>query len=470
MAQVIWSNSHGLFVVGPFMAGCYCAAAAMRGVRGHDTALAPLTRLLAILLAATMITPYGADGWRYALLLFTEAGPHAPAALKAVGELSPTFGSAARAGYAFWFFALLLAATIAITLLQCYRRRIAAERLLIVVGLCAAALTGRRNIVLFALVAAPFTAEQLRHFLTVRPSRFKVPYLLATLVICGWAGYAQFGEYYLNLSTPQRIGFGASAAYFPGGLRDFLTRTGFRGQIYNSNSLGGFFLYQNYPQRLPLVDGRWEVYDPSVLDRINSAPANPLLWSWVVARYDIRGVLLQHASPEAQNLLPMIGRNRQWRLVYLDHAASFWMRSDCDDLPAAIDLTTPASLPPPSATIHATLTLGRFLQNVKAGTLSIINLRRALGFGKKTEFLLEQLGGELLGTGQTVEAEATFLRLNRQYPNNTTALNELSFMAASRGDMARAAALLQKALELDPKNPWYRANYERLRESANDRP
>ena len=65
-------------------------------------------RLTALLLAATFVSPYGPGGWRYALLLMTEAGPHAPAFFRSLAELAPTFGRATMALPDFWAFLALL--------------------------------------------------------------------------------------------------------------------------------------------------------------------------------------------------------------------------------------------------------------------------------------------------------------------------------------------------------------------------
>ena len=61
------------------------------------------------------------------------------------------------------------------------------------------------------------------------------------------------------------------------------------------------------------------------------------------------------------------------------------------------------------------------------------------------------------------EAQAVFERLNREYPRNVTALNELAFLAYRRGDLRQAEAWLRQALEQEPDNADARANLERVR-------
>lgn len=462
--QAIWSNSHGLFIIGPFMVGCYWLVAAVGRARGNREGFVHLTRLFGVVLAATLLTPYGVGGWSYALLLFTEIVPASFSVAGNVGELSPTFGAAARSGYAVWFFAVLLVGVIVTAILRLSRRRICPERLLIVIGMGAAAMTGRRNIVLLALVAAPFLAEQLRPLLPEKVKGGKALALLASLPILGWVWFTLSGDYSLKVGIPSEFGLGVTPSYFPHGLPAFLDRVGFQGQVFNSNNLGGFYLYHGYPRRIPLTDGRWEVYEQDHLQTIIDSPGNPVLWPRLVSTYDIRGLLLQHISPEAKTFLPSLAKDHQWRLVYLDHAASFWIRDDIAGFLAEIDLTNPEVLPPHPSNIHDCLILDSFLMNVHAGDLRIANLKRALTFGKATENLLEQIGREQIRLGRMQEAESTFQRLNRLYPQNKTALFELAYFAATRREFEKAESLLSRLLAIDPSDKDARASYQKVRD------
>jgi tetratricopeptide (TPR) repeat protein len=465
LLQVLWTNSHGLFVIGPFMAGCYWLAAALRKTQCDESGFAQLSRLLCVLALATLINPYGWEGWRYAALLFVEAGPGAPELLKTLTELSPTFGALARSEIAFWFFAALLAATIitAIPLALC--RQLSIARLLIVAGLFAAALTGRRNMPLFALVAAPFVAENLRLLFPqgIRNINLKAALSAAlALLMLGWAWYPLSGNYYLRMNIPSRFGWGVTPSYFPHGLSQILEYSRFNGQIYNSNILGGFYLYHGYPQRLPLTDGRWEIYDMKTLEDITDAPDKPAAWAKMVSTYDIRGLLLQHASPEAQALLPALRTQNAWRLIYYDHTVSFWMRSDTPRLLPAIDLAT-SMLPPKPSRLEDCLILNGFLRRMGADELALQNLQRVLEFEWNTEPLLAQIGQAQIRLQRFDQAESTFKHLLRDHPRNLDALQGLGLLAYRRNDFAASEALLRRALEIAPDNTGIRNSHLKVK-------
>lgn len=469
--QAVWANCHGLFILGPFMAGCCWTVAAVRLLRGKEAVDFPaLSRLMGLLLAATLATPFGYKGWQYAFLLFTEVSPSASSILKTVGELSPTFGKAAMAAPAFWFFAVLLAALFLTSFLALLRGSVRVDRLMIACGMGAAALSGRRNMVLFALVAAPLLAELLPALVPARIRGSSPLALMAAVVMLAWSWFPLSGLYYRLMEIPSRSGLGVTPSFFPHRLPEFLDRIGFKGQVYNSNTLGGFYLLHGYPHRLPLTDGRWEVYDERVLQWIRNAPVNPRDWQKLVAAYDIRALLLQHTSTEAQTLLPSLPSDPRWRLVYLDYAASFWLRTDAGNLPPAIDLSAAGTLPLQPPRIDDCVILDAFLLKTGAEDLRIRNLQQALRFGQDTERILGRIGAEQLRLGKLTEAEGTFRELNRRYPDNITALNELAFFAFRRGDFKGAESLLLKALAIDRDNMETRQNLQRVRNANPTRP
>lgn len=448
LLQVVWANSHGLFVIGPFMAGCYLLATFLTGPEGKRERR-PLALLTGLLLAATLVTPFGVRGWQYTLLLFQEATPGSAVTLN-VGELGPVFSKLSMTAPAFWFFLLLLVLFLPAAATALARGSVSPARLAIVACLGLAALTGRRNMPLFALVAGPFLAEQLRILLPQGLPWARRLAAGAALAILAWCWFPLSGKYYQVIFTPSRFGFGVSPSYFPHALAPFLKEVGYRGTVFNSSPLGGFFLYHNYPDQLPLSDGRWEIYDRRILQAIERAPFDGALWQRLVERYDIRGVLLQHASNEARGLLPNLGAGNAWRLVYLDHAASFWVRGDLAGGIPALDLGSPAALPPTPARVEDARLLDFFLKYVGATALRLANLERMLSLGWQEGRTLEQMGALQEQLGDWPGAEKTFQRLVQLEPDNAAALSELAFLNFRRGNVAAAEPLLVRALKEEP--------------------
>lgn len=324
--QVIWSNAHGLFVIGPFMSGCYLLAALGRGNQRENNELLPLGRLLLLLLVASLCTPFAFNGWLYALQLAQEAGSSAHPIYLSLRELAPTFSSTMLVHPDFWCFFLLLCLLLSLTLFSLSAGQpIPVGRLLIVTAMLLAAASGRRNIPLFALAAAPLIAELAANTRIWLQRRTAATWTAATLLaLFCWLPLS--GRYYHWFEyEPLRFGIGVPAEYLPTGLPEFLRKINFTGQIYNTDLFGGFCLYHGI---LPLVDGRWEVYDMETLQRILSAPFDRTAWEWVVARYDIRGILLETGSADARSLVPHLLVEGNFQQIYTDNVSTFWVRTD----------------------------------------------------------------------------------------------------------------------------------------------
>ena len=91
------------------------------------------------------------------------------------------------------------------------------------------------------------------------------------------------------------------------------------------------------------------------------------------------------------------------------------------------------------------------------------NLERIPTFNTKTEQTLEKIGDVQIALKKLAEAEQTFLKLHKDYPNNITGLNMLAYFAFSRGDLKTAAMHLRRALEINPEDDHAKINYARVK-------
>jgi hypothetical protein len=450
--QVIWANCHGLFVIGPFLVGCYWVCELYRFSKGERTFFTSVSVLFALVVLATLITPFGLDGWRYAFLLFQEAGSGANEILKSVNELSPTFGIASRRSPAFWSFVILMSLCAIAIVQSAFRRTLSLPRIMILLALFVAALTGRRNIVLFALVAGPFVAEHFQPLKKLAPrwQNLTAGACIALMWCMAWWGFS--GHFYTHMQLPARFGVGVTPSFFPHGLVGYLDTQKITGQVFNSNLAGGFFLYHHYPERLSLTDGRWEIYDLQELTAIRQAPHQPQLWSWMIDKYNIQALLLFHASPEADALLPKLPTDPQWRLVYLDKAASLWLRNDLVSEGQVIDLNKVDFTIPDVSRIDDVMILELFLRSVGRPKARIENLKRGLQFKSNHPLILLWLGQAQLEQRDYAGAEESFSKLLLVDPEDITALNELAFLAYQRNEYVAARKYLDRVLAVDPSN------------------
>jgi len=474
--QVIWTNSHGIFIIGPFMSGCYLIAACAKDyARREFSESRKLTLLTTLLLMACIITPYGWDSLKFAWLLATQVSPSGPSIFRLVYDLRPPFGISSRSVIAFWFYFALVAAyfssMLAVTLLD--RRSIPHARVLIVFAMFALSLTGIRNIPLFAVVAAPLVAEIFAAGENQRIRRIAVA-LTAVALITGamvWSPRPAINQ--LLTWVPYRFGLGAAADYVPLGLPAFLDRIRFTGPIYNTQNLGGFYEFHGYPDRIPFLDGRFEAYDPHVLYNLIETTFNahlrPEPWYELEKRFGFQGLLLENGSGDSIGLLPVISKDNRWRLVYLDYAASFWLRTDRPDLPPAVDLAAVATLVHGVGNVAQAENLDMFLEKTSLYQMQRLRLLEQAENRWKTAYFTKSLGLLQMDLGELEAAETTFKRLLAHYPESLQTLMTLSQIALLRGDRISAENYLVKGLESFPNDADLRENLAAIRQADTKR-
>lgn len=455
MLQVVWSNSHGLFVIGPFMVFCYFLDAVLKHARGYENSdFKESLKLTVLVTLSSLISPFGINGWKYSFLLAQEAGTIGHEVFKDLPELISLFNPAVWKYYDFWAFIFVLTCFLAILVYSAYKSKISCNRLLIVAGLLVCAVSGRRNIPLFVLAAVPYIAENIskNNLMPVVSNGFKSLFAV-TMILLSWLPLS--GKYYESIGYPTRFGIGASPSFYPEELPQYLKRINFKGNIYNSGSLGGFALYHGY---IPLIDGRWEVYDGKILSWLFRVPFNDVEFERMLSRYDVKGILLQHASPEAIAILPKISKVKSWKLVYADMAASFWVYSDNDVL--SFETYQPQKIIPNR--VESYLMLSDFYRLTGKKDVAFSIIQQAVIKGHESVRVLENMGRLQTELGLLDEAEQTYKRIILKDSKNITALNELAFLAFSKGDLNTAENYLVNALKINSDDSNTIANYRRI--------
>uniref|UniRef100_A0A831U345 TPR domain protein n=1 Tax=Geobacter metallireducens TaxID=28232 RepID=A0A831U345_GEOME len=456
--QIVWTNCHGVFVIGPVLAACYLAEALVRWRIDRDfTDARRLGLLMAALSVGCILTPFGLDGLKFAWLLMVEVSPAAPAVFKTVYDLEPVFGEASRSTVAFWVFLPLLIGTVIsiIAALPWNSRlgRFSIARTLIVLSMLVVALTGIRNMPLFAVVAAPLMAENLSHVSQAR-RRQSLLAVSALLVVSMLVWTPRYAFQSLVDWVPYRFGLGLSGDYVPLQLPRFLDSIGFAGPVLNSQSLGGFYEYHGYPRRIPFFDGRFEAYDPALLDAayeaMFGAKENPDRWQQFVRRYGFRGLLLENGPDESSGLLALLAASPDWRLVYLDYAASFWLRTDQPNLPPAVSAAQISELAERASSYANIENMFLFLDGIGFSPELRLRLMERGVRHRANQFTLINLGKLQLQSGQVDQAERNFRQALEQSPDSRTTLITLAQIAMIRGDRLSAERYLLKGLEYYP--------------------
>jgi tetratricopeptide (TPR) repeat protein len=360
----LWANCHALYVVGLAVL-CLTAAADfiesrwLPGVRagGRGAARAVLLPGVALLsIAASAATPFGFAGWALPWrLLFERIGADNVYA-RSIAEFQAPFG-----GYGPTASIAAFATLVVIVLAGTVAGRCAARLadVLVLAALLVLALLARRNIPLFALAALPCAGPALDAALASATRRLSP----AAGESGGWPRWAAraggagvalaavlfladvwSNRFFERDGTQRYFGCGAAPGFYPEGAADLVLRNNRPGEVIHDMTMGGYLAWRWYPARRTFIDGRLEVHDESLFRTYLMLQRDPAVFEDTARRLGARTVLWSHRhSPEAAALLRYLAGSPSWKPVYVDLAASVFVRAgeESESGPEAIDLSDP---------------------------------------------------------------------------------------------------------------------------------
>lgn len=330
LLQVLWVNSHPLFIFGPLLIGLMLTVTLAGPLFGRRTEVAGPGRardLAVVLVAAALaclINPYGLQGALHPFLLFSEM--RASVFSETISELrSPfTFGSTYSA--VFWYKVLigLCAASAVINL-----RRLDPFWTIFCVSQFYLSTLSIRNLPFFCLAAVPFVVSNLDRsaLLDAWRQRAVVPAVrrgVATLVIGVCVFYAwrmATDRMSVRQNDSNQFGVGFAAHRFPEKSADFILRQGTGGHVYATLLESAYLLSRGVAV---FADPRLEVYGEALFSRYLAAQSGASAWREAVEQYDIRTALVDLRSGLCRFLL----HAPDWRLAYFDSVAAVFVRAD----------------------------------------------------------------------------------------------------------------------------------------------
>ena len=329
--QWLWANVHGLFAVGLAVCAMALVSELVRpwirpGDRWRGDHVQRLGAVLVLSMLASLLNPNGLDGALFPLQQLGMIGSAEQRGLfgQVIEELRPSLGLSLVALAPAAALAGLVALGLALD-----ARRITAFDVLLLVAFAYLAVSARRNLALFAVVATPLVTRHLgaawaRH----APPAWRgavATTVLTTLCIAG-AGFA-----WHQLAYAWRVE-GASAAalmpdHYPERAVDWMAEEQPPGPLYHRMADGGYLIARLYPAQRVLVDGRLEVYGEREFAQLDVVDGGtPEGFQRLDAQYRFGTALLHHAFLPDERLLAWLWQHPDWRLVFVDEVAAVFVR------------------------------------------------------------------------------------------------------------------------------------------------
>ncbi|HQR38976.1 MAG TPA: tetratricopeptide repeat protein [Blastocatellia bacterium] len=334
LLQVIWTNTHTVFVLGPVTVAIF--AIAEYGARWlpirtmRDRAMAPeRAKPLFVVAAASILacfaSPYFVQGALFPFQLFSQiqAGN---TIREMITELQSPF---AYAGFTVFFMRYPIVVAISAFGFALNRRRIAPGLLALWCAYLYLSAQSERNLSLFGFVAGvtvianygeAWRAESpWKHMRSIAWISRVACALLALLAIPAVAT----DYYYRRIDPARRFGFGVADNRFPLRAVTFVDEQSLPQPILADLVASNYVLFDHGPDSV-FVDGRLEIYGGDILKTANDLFRTGAGFDEIVARNGIQTVIVTHTTDG--DLFRTLNRKDDWAPVYFDETDVVFVR------------------------------------------------------------------------------------------------------------------------------------------------
>lgn len=306
--QILWTNTHGYFVLGPLLVAARLLSAFHSGER---RAIRSLAILLGLTIVGSLASPFGPKGIGFVLTL----ARFLSTMREAIVEFRPPVGIFLRLWTVILFWLAWIAVAVTGVLLVVRRRTTAFAVLLGLAALYLGAI-GVRNAPLFVFLSAPLLRALLAEVVGREPRARRVrPAVAAVTAAVGilLSVSVLTGAFYKSLHSRTRFGLSLLPEAYPARVTGYLLNSGFNGSIFNNSADGGYLEYA-IPGIRPYIDPRYIESKP--IREYFSALRDPRAFAELDRRHRFDAVLLQ--ITESSELAASCMKSPAWRLVYAD--------------------------------------------------------------------------------------------------------------------------------------------------------
>ena len=323
LIMLVWVNLHGGYILGLFLLAIYTGGNGIRYfiLRDHSSLIKARTLgvILIACLLATLINPNG-----YKILLFPFETYSQKFIINHIGEFrSPNFHALTEMPFELYLLALIFVLSIS-------KFKLDLIEIALILFFTHLAFYSVRNIPLFAIIAAPILARQIK-FLSwgqdlkiVQVARQK----LSEIEIMDSALNGHFWSVLIVLlvftaATKGYINHDFDNKAAPLKAIEFMKRNHISGNMYNEYEFGDFVIYSLHDKYKVFIDGRADMYGSNHMKDYYQVKSLEAGWEEILDRYKINWIFFNTDSP----LSVILQEKKDWRLIYTDSVASIFLKN-----------------------------------------------------------------------------------------------------------------------------------------------
>lgn len=353
---LLWVNAHGLFVVGWIAVACFVAGLWLRD-RRLDRRLLGWSAASA---ALCLVNPYGWRGLTFPLTLATRLRAENVFA-ETIGEFVSPLSLGLSQQFPFYPRSAILSFYVLLGLAVVSTIRLARSRdfaaIALVLPFAALAASAIRNVPLLVVGCLPGILRGLPLAVLRGESGPWAGRAVALAVIAAslvTAPRVVHDAHYVATRRLDRFGLGWNREALPVDAVEHANRAGLRGRVLNQLGFGGYLMWAR--DEPVFIDGRLEVVgERFYLEYLRVLDSEPALEA-AVARHGIEWIIFPYKL--APGLLQRLSADPRWRLAYVDHLATIFVRSGTATARALHPSALRARLPPAEPRLDALPGLG----------------------------------------------------------------------------------------------------------------
>jgi hypothetical protein len=309
--QIVWSNVHSYFALGPLLVGTQLAAALIQS----DPTRRPgrLARLLALTVLATFVSPFGWRNWEEVVVLarFFRQMHHSVQEFLPPTQV-PVFVWGIRVFEVYWWAILAGGAAVALRAARSQAFALLLAALGLILGMSAL-----RNIPLLVFLSAPLLAALAPILTRLQPPARATPLAVAagSLLL---AASVLSGQFYRSTGGVPGFGLRESRYAYPVLFCDYLPRNAFAGSVFNNPGDGGYLEF-HFPKLRLYADTRFVEAAP--IREYFEALAQPAALAALDQRQHFDALLLR--VTESPYVISHWLRQPGWKLAYADLHRAF---------------------------------------------------------------------------------------------------------------------------------------------------
>lgn len=323
LVQVLWVNLHIYFFLGPVIVGAFLLE---NLIFKATRAAKHLTLILALILLADLINPFGLKGVLAPLNIFNNFG-YRLAENQPVWFIEKLLPNPNYLIFKIAFLILILSLAARIMRFRFYAGLI--PDAIFALGFSLAGWLAIRNFAIFGLFALPLIASNLAAVFKLKPenehwlNRTALTTLALVVVII------LSGELKAVYPRQQDLRLGLEKDNYK--ALDFFKANKLAGPIFNNYDIGSYLIYGLYPQEKVFVDNRPEAYPAEFFSKTYiPMQADKKVWDENNALYKFNAIIFSYRdyTPWGQTFFARILNDPEWKAVFADDRVVIFLKDN----------------------------------------------------------------------------------------------------------------------------------------------